>query len=490
MLNTSILNRILKQRNYFYCIAVAALFGTISVKMPVIAILVGFLSIVIFVLKSKFFRNFYLTSTKWQLSYYFIICFAVVFPLLERYYQSPIDFGMIKVFLLTILFSIYIFSVLIGKTYKVHRSIWYFFLIYSLFLVGFLYMLISDIADDKVSAFESLMVFMMYAYYPVIVFFAYNEFKRTKAIENMLNLVLYLAIFMSVVGFFQWFVGPVFLASTGMEIIREGYGGQAPMVNTMVKNVEDIVHFRVFSTLNDHYAYAAFLLLAVVSILYYIDMFKKNRKYIVILALVLFSVISTYSIAALIGISLLLIAFISKEPILEGRIVNKSIFRLFIFLILCFGIIILTGFEERLRSTLTLSSGTLLARSRFFSAGITGFLKNPFGYGFSIRELTKGVAISADCFWLWALLQLGIIVFIPFSLLYIYPMLNLYFQLRHKKRISRGKLKIIYLFFSLLVVNTFFLNFANNLMSTGPSNLIFWSVVGISLNNKFWLSGD
>jgi len=436
------------------------------------------------------FGKIYYSSNIWQRMCYFVLFFASVFPIIERYFSFalPIRLGVIKAGMLTAILFLYLLSIFIGKPYKICRSLWAFIVIYTIFVAGFVFMLINDVIDASVTISFAFEIYMSYAYYILIVFFAYNEFKETEAIENMLTMVIYIAILMSVVGLIQFIVGPVILQNTGMHVIREGWGQRPSMKGA--DRVEDIDHFRVFSTLTDHQAYGAFLFIALVVLFYYMVSYKISKRNVLLSLFFIFSMLTTYSLTIFFAFLLFVLLFFSLKVILELKVPKKVILVVSLLMVLFIMSFSFQDFRELLVSRLNLQNSTLYYRLNFFRNGIVAFMGYPWGYGFAITKL-QAMGTNADCFWMWTLLQVGVLLFFVYVLLYLGPIVYLCNVIRkYKTKLSVTKRKMAYVLLSLFMVNLLFLNFSNGHMGTGPNNMIFWILTGISLNKSFWTSDE
>lgn len=451
-----------------------------------LTILIIFAIVLAIISKVPPFKELFINSSIYQRLFYFILFFAALFPIVERYYSVPVRLGIVKAVMLTLLLFTYCIRIIKHREYTEYSDIKLFVIVYLLFVISFLCVLTKDVVIGGIQINMIPEIFMSYVYYPLVALFTYKEFKNVKIVKNFMRLVLYLAIIMGIIGLLQYILGPVFLESTGMAVIKEG--APVPSYN-YATSVNEIKIFRVFSTLNDQQAYAAFLMLSLISILYFYIVDTKNKYigFLVLSGFTLFSLLTTLSLTVILAVFLIPCCYVVLKFILEKKIDKKIVL-----LILFLGITLSVGLlNSKMRSTilsrLSYKKGTVAARRDYFSTGVNAFVKQPMGYGLS-KSAMNSTGSSADCYWLWALLQMGIITFIFYISIYAYPILKLLFlSCRYGQTLPSNRSVMAYLILSLLMVNLFYLNLSNNPMKTGPANLVFWAIVGIALNKDLWI---
>jgi len=418
-------------------------------------------------------------SSMWEQSFYAILFFSSSFFMVERFFPDmPLRMGFLKAIILAfVLFAHPANKILTGNKYSFDRV---FLLIFIFFVTGYTAVALSDYIGNRIEFDFLFFKTTQYIFYPMLAFFAYNEFKGSNGINNYVKVVLIIAIIAAVIGMIQFIAGPGWLKSIGMQLeIRS----QVTYISGTASKV-----FRIFSICLDHQSYAALLLWGIICLLI-ISNYLKNKWALLVLIFFLVSILTTYSNTILGAAILILLTYVLIKFMYEKKM-NVVGGLLLVSVIL--SVTVFTFRNAAIREgMLNPERKSYLSRFSAFNNGLTILFENPLKiHGMSEKNLNS-LGTTPDCYMVWSVLQFGLVLSFLEFLLYIYPVFIMSQLLRRNKdQLPDEKKNMIYLMCSFFVVNAFFLNMSNNLMFTGPSNLIFWTMVGITSRRSFWLSSE
>jgi hypothetical protein len=334
---------------------------------------------------------------------------------------------------------------------------------------------------NSINVFQNFGAINMLMVY--IVFFNYNE----KLVDVVIEMISRTGMVVSVIAIFQWIAFRYYEIDTRLLMAAKDFGSIYS---------DDGEALRVFSVFSTHYGLSAFLTL--VTILHF-SRWLFNRQSVSAWPLLLFVVAHTLTFnltgifltASGCGFALLLL--------LRRKTFRLSVSRLATLILASGFVVIIIMFNETFSTRLAgvvdysaTSSGagySLYERMIFLRNAFGLLLANPFGIGLSLTDVSLSdyndlgyvriglpdVAISADAYFVWLILQIGIALGIGMLLLYCVPL---------GRGIALAKATDANLgfhgaaFSSIIFVILLGALSNSSVLTYPPSNILFWCAVG------------
>jgi hypothetical protein len=413
----------------------------------------------------------------------FLFLISITIPIIARFF-SPKLLSALSVFKLGTLVSAAIgwwlyFS---HRPVKVNKWMWAFIFALSVSLGIFVLRAISDLTNGT-NISEVALFFqrfsLAYAFLPIIV---YYQTKNVNWHIGLLKLLFYTGMLLAIIGIIQWIVGPDWLQKIGMNLsigMEEFHFTVDPRTGRQF--------FRVFSTLSSHYDLAGFmdLTIPVALALYWI---KKIRltTFILSVACMAIALLATFNntgwfvLLVTLALAVWQVNRISNRSIrISKKKMNLIIAGTFI-LFLAF-VFLSTAFRERIASSLTFGrySPSLSSRLTFLENSVDALKMKPWGWGFNLGQL-QALSVSMDLFLIYVLVVGGGFFFFFYALLYALPV---WFGWKSIKQVasSNKELFIFYVIMWSWIASGALIGTLSNAQVTNssPSNLLFWSAIGL-----------
>jgi hypothetical protein len=397
---------------------------------------------------------------------------------------EDLSWGLIKSALLAVLFLLSLLYIyknnnLLPTSFMVWLSIYIFFSIFILFLI----FEVNDINDINIAnVLQNFSLINMF----IVIFtlFISNE----KVDTLIIDFLIFLGKFISVISIFQWIFFTYynvdvndFLASKSFNILYDGV-------------------LRASGPFYNHYGLSAFLSIIIIL---YITKSIYYKKYFSYFTFILFvtAILLTFNLTgillACIGCIFSIIMCIKYDEI---KITPFNIFKLIlIFLISILIFIITPGIKDRIFSVLDYSESTVGAgnslniRNIYIKNSIDILIDSPNGIGLSLTDTSRDEyedmgyvrsgslkdPISADAWFLWLAVQIGIFFSFILFLLYAIPF---FYGFQISRKISNHlQWKIIAFTSTLFIILVG--SFSNSaILNYPPSNIIIWWEVGVILS--------
>lgn len=417
-----------------------------------------------------------------------LICIGITQGLCSNlaYLMMLEDFGwgIVKSVLIGILFLISL--IYIFKNKKSLPTVFKFWISVYIFFVMFIVLLIIEAKNiEDINVANVLQNFSLVNML-VVIFALFNASER---IENLtIDLLILLGKVVSVIAIIQWILFTYYsvnvndvLASKSFNILYDGI-------------------LRASGTFYNHYGLSAFL--SVVIILY-VTKSIYHKKYFSYYTFILFNtaILITFNLTALlltiIGCIFSGCIYIRRNSI---RLSLIGIVNLFIFIFIFILILIITpGIKDRILSTLDYSESTvgagnsLYIRNEYIKNGLDILMDSPNGIGLSLTDTSKEeyedmgyvrsgfmkYDISADAWFLWLAVQIGIFFSFILSLLYAIPF---FYGIKISQKIPSHLQWRLTAFTSTLFI-ILIGSFSNSaILNYPPSNIIIWWEVGVILS--------
>ena len=417
-----------------------------------------------------------------------LICIGVTQGLCSNiaYFMGIEDlrWGLIKSALLAVLFlmSLLYFcknNNFLPTSFIVWLLIYIFFSIFVLFLV----FEVNDINDINIAnVLQNFSLINML----IVIFTLFSSNEKVDAL--IIDLLIFLGKFISVISIFQWVFFTYFsinvndvLASKSFNILYDGI-------------------LRASGTFYNHYGLSAFL--SIIIILYitksiYYKKYFSYSTFILFVTAISLTFNLTGVLLACIGCFFSIIMCIKYDKIIISPI---NIFKLLsIFLILIVISVVTPGIKDRIFSILDYSESTVGAgnslniRNAYIKNSIDILVDSPNGIGLSLTDTSKDqyedmgyvrsgslkYDISADAWFLWLAVQIGIFFSFILFLLYVIPF---FYGFQIARKISNDlQWKIIAFTSTLFIILVG--SFSNSaILNYPPSNIIIWWEVGVILS--------
>ncbi|MBU2529224.1 hypothetical protein KKF70_07575 [bacterium] len=379
------------------------------------------------------------------LTFFFCILVSVslLFGFSDRFFLTNTAWlkHLITVILVAIIFLKY-FRPYISKEVFYYGSLHFLLILYCIFLFF-----------SSFGGIKDLVSFIIYPFFFYIGFYIAGFNDVSSKIIKFLYCLFFLAIGVAVI---EKVLGPIRLQNLGLNLIRPGWGQSVSML--LVKNVEDIKYFRVFSIFVDHQSFSAFLvLICFLSALFY--KYLSQKKYLFYILVCIGSYFFTFSMTSLIVMLILLFLFVKPK--------YKY---LILFVIIPAVLVIGWYFSHGENFTRILHLGSLKYRMLYFKNAMSQISFSPRNY-----LVDSKINFSADCLWLWLAFRWGAL----------FPAILLAMFIIPCKFLKKKSNKKIY---SIFIVTAVVSMLSNGAFFTSTVNIIFWFLLGLLANDKVYFS--
>lgn len=339
-------------------------------------------------------------------------------------------------------------------------------------------------------------------------------FARPSSLFAFLKVLVWAGIAAALFGITQSLLGPQFLAAHGIDVYSPTRFSFLDSVNPESGHHDFTNGFRAFSFFSSHHAFSAFLVFSIVALHILYKTRKVNRIFYFISSLCMWSGMAiTYNLTNIFTCIFILLLTEYFQSIQNYKISFQFIFKrkfwrnLISIVMLC--IIVISPFESVRNRFLGIfdyspisagAGGSLFSRTIFIKNGLDALAENPMGLGLYHGYNKAGtgapgytrenffeendLVFSADAYFLWLLVQIGLPCFLLYFLLMAYPV---FWALKERRRLRDSHLRIT--FFSLLSITmvTILMGVSNSpILVFPPSNLLIWSAIGIMLKIPSW----
>lgn len=433
----------------------------------------------------------------------------VVFPFLP----PNTLWGPLKYSLMTLLLLKYFLKILIEKKTSLHSGMRIWLGVWTLNFVAFLFLIgEAMIAEPKYKAIGAIQTFgignMLLC---IIVYFGSNQ----RQISSALKLFVWLGVFAALFGIVQRLLGPLALSAIGFDLYDSTSYAFLSSTNVETRHLDIEKGFRAFSFFASHHAFSAFLILSTLSL----QILRLQNKiasglYFLISSIFLAGFIVTFNLTNLFSCVLILIfeASFQYAKNLKGffkGFLRKSVLRNILVLLALSTCAI--GFIDPLRDRVAGifdvsqynagAGGSLYSRLNFVSSGLIALSEHPMGLGLRLQQISdskdilsgyarnnyfeeNNLPFSADSWFLFLLVQLGLPFGILYFLLFLVPIIVGW---RTKNTIQNKDLRIIFHGLLALLIVVFLGGVSNSpILVFPPSNLFIWAAVGILLKIPSW----
>jgi hypothetical protein len=439
----------------------------------------------------------------------FIDKIRIIFPFLP---PSSL-WGPLKYFLMALLLCRYLPKILIEMRLYLNSGIRLWLVVWLLNWVIFIMLVIEAmIAEPKYKPIGALQNFgMANMFLGIMVYFD----SRPRQVIRMLYVFVWFGVLAALFGIIQRALGPSILSALGFDLFAPNSFAFLNSTNMETQHRDIENGLRAFSFFASHHAFSAFLIFSTLSLqIVRLQNRISSLLYMVILCILFGGFIVTFNLTNLFSciLILLLFAFLQHTQKLSAFyrfFLKKSVWRNFmVFTII--GICTLALLEPLRNRFVGIfdigahnpgAGGSLYSRMEYVSNGLEALAENPLGLGFTLQQISdplsslKGYArenyfeehnlsFSGDSFFLWLLVQLGLIFGAAYFLLFLVPII---YGWRLKNAIQDKNLRIIFHGILALLIITVIGGISNSpILVFPPSNLFIWAAVGLLFKIPSW----
>ena len=371
--------------------------------------------------------------------FYVLVLVSLIFGFSDRFFLTNTAWmkHLITVILIAIIFLKY-FRTQINKEVFRYGALHLVLILYCIFLFFWSFGGVRDLVP--------FIIYPLFFYVGLCI----AEFKDVSSkIIKFLYFLFFLAIGVAVI---EKILGPVRLQNLGLNLIRTDWGQSVSML--LVKNVEDIKYFRVFSIFVDHQSFSAFLVLVCfLSALFY--KYLRQKKYLLYVLVCLGSYFFTFSMTSLILMLILLFLF------------AKSKHKLLIIFIVIPAFLAFLGWVYKNEDLwVYFHLGSLKYRLLYMKNAISQISFSPHNY-----SVVDKIDFSADNLWLWLAFRWGIIF--PMILLFMFAVPGKFLRRKDHRKI-----------YSVFVLTAIISMLSNGAFFTSTVNIFFWFLLGFLAQDK------
>ncbi len=302
------------------------------------------------------------------------------------------------------------------------------FALLYLVVLGHIFEAINN--GSAINAFNVLQNFALVNMLMVFVaFFGYEEKQAVSVVDSL----IYLGKPISLFAIFQWVAFKYYEIDVSLMMAAKGFGSM---------NSDDGEALRVFSTFDTHYGLSAFLTL--ITVLYVSRSFYKPEKFSFgMLGLFVIAHSLTFNLTGLfLTVSGCVFSVVLYKQKNKLRLSKPIISRIIVFSLIVFSLALLNPtFKQRIlgiadySETSSGAGNSLYLRNVFIRNALDILASNPNGVGLSLTDTSTenyedlgyvrtGVInrpISADSWFLWLTLQIGLFFIVILALIYLTP---------------------------------------------------------------------
>jgi hypothetical protein len=439
----------------------------------------------------------------------FIDKLKIIFPFLP----PNTLWGPLKYFLMSLLLLKYISKIFVENKTSLNSGMRLWLGIWLLNLVVFSFLIAEAIITEPryrpIGAIQTFGIGNMLLC--IMVYFDSNQ----RQVFSALKIFVWFGVLAALFGILQRLLGPPFLTALGFDLFDSNAFAFLGSANMETNHLDVEKGFRAFSFFASHHAFSAFLILSTLSL----QILRLQNKitsglYFLILSIFLGGFIVTFNLTNLISCILILIIaailqYAKKLKSLFKVFLRKSVLRNIVILILVSActIIFIEPLRDRVAGIFEVSEnnagagGSMYHRLEFISSGLNALSEHPLGLGLNLQQISDSKSIlsgfarhnfiaennlpfSADSWFLWLLVQLGLPLGILYFLLFIIPLIVGW---KSRNIIKNKNLEIISHGILALLFVTFLGGISNSpILVFPPCNLFVWAAVGLLLKIPSW----
>jgi hypothetical protein len=439
----------------------------------------------------------------------FIDKLKVILPMLPpSSIWGPMKYGLMALLLCRYLPEILVeMKLRINSGMRLWLGIWFVNLLIFIILIAE-----AKIAEPKYKPIGALQTFGIGNMF--LAFMVYFD-SKPRQVETMIKVFAWFGVLAAIFGIIQRLLGPVLLFAMGFDLYDPNSFVFLNSDNMETRHMDIEKGLRAFSFFASHHAFSAFLIFSTLCL----QILRLQKKigavpYIAMITIYFGGFFVTFNLTNLMACITILFLFsllhhAKRLKVLFRLFVNKSVWRN--------GIIILTvsvcavSFIEPLRNRFegifdvsdqnSGAGGSLYFRMQFISNGLEAIVEHPLGLGLVLQQISNaqsslrgyarhnffeehGLGFTGDAWFLYLLVQLGIVCGVVYFLLFLVP---IFYGWRLKNAIHDDNLQIVFKAVLALVTVTFIGGISNSpVLVFPPANLFIWAAVGLLFKIPSW----
>jgi len=342
---------------------------------------------------------------------------------------------------------------------------------------------------------------------------------RPNQVEWWLKLLIWAGILSALFGIIQRLLGPERLSNFGLSYDTLLASMAFLSANNPETNFLDLTHgFRAFSFFDTHHAFSAFLILSTIALqIRWLQGHVRKGRYLLIMAILWAGFAVTFNLTNMLTcmLALLILSVLKRGERVSSFIralSSRHLWRTAIkvsFLSL-FLIIAIAPLRNRFIGIFNVykgasgAGGSLAYRLEGFTSGLRAMIDYPFGFGLYLNSTgdlatrpdlnryarvnnyfeERNIFFSGDNWFQWLMVQIGLPGFLIFAGMFLIPIA---WGLKWRYRIKHPGLSTTLYGSLALIIAVFIAGVSNSpVLTFPPSNLLFWSMVGILLKIPSW----
>jgi len=427
-----------------------------------------------------------------------------------KFLPSPSLWGPLKYAIMFLMLCGYCLRMLLGKVPALNTGVKIWLLAWFLNLFMFIALILeakNSMPDfNPISTIQSFGIGNMFL---VLIVYIYT---KPNDVVVFLKILVWAGIIAALFGVAQRIAGPPVLAAIGIDIFDPK---TFAFLDTLDRTAEYGGGFRVFSFFASHHAFSGFLIFSTISLkILHINGQVKKGFYNVALVLLWSGFAVTYNLTNILTCILVLLFFSylaesERLSVIYKILLKKKFWKLLLFygFVASISILSIESLRNRFFSIFVVSTqtagagGSLYSRILFILNGLNALVNNPMGLGLnlagtgSIKTTVTGYArtdfftlnnldFSGDSWFLWLLVQVGILGFGFYLFLFLHPVI---WGWRKRAFIYNSNLRAIFLGILALVTVTVVAGVSNSpILCFTPTNTLIWAAVGVLYKIPVW----
>jgi hypothetical protein len=343
----------------------------------------------------------------------------------------------------------------------------------------------------------------------------YLNVKQTH-INTFLKILTWSGIVAALVGVVQIILGPVRLVSMGINVLD---------ANSFASLAADDVGegfvnlLRTFSFFASHHGFSAFLIIAIMGL--QVLRFSRNvtkRSSVIGMTIMWIGMATTFNLTNILFCTMTLMLFVylhytNATLALQRIFLRKTFWKTILLILVILPIVLATvepvrkrvfgafDFREGAQS----AGGSLYLRHIYISNGIQALMNHPLGLGLNLSVINnskydmkgysrgdyfseQNLGFSADCWFLWLFVQLGVFGFLLYILCFLIPIIWGWSQ---REKIANAESMILFYGLLSLLVFTIIAGISNSpTLVYSPSNLLIWAAAGLLMKVPSWQTNN